>query len=360
MYGPGSSARAIDAGAAAQLGQALEEHLDVGGEERRRLRQSAALQRVQLLGRRRGVRRRAEPVDRVGREDHRLACAGCASAASFIGFPRRRAPTPARSCVIVTARYPAHREPSRHGVRLPVADLEDEKARLRCASRSARGSPRRRARAPARAAARAGARPACRHTAGSRRRDPSPPRRLEAALAQLDVEAEPERVLARERERVVPRRRRRRPPRRGARPSARARSRPSRRRCRARAATAMPSSSASARSTTISVSGRGTSARASVFKRQAAEAPLAEHVGERLALLAPGEQRLERAVDLAVEVGVDARCVSCRATCASSSSASTRGVSMPAAASRRSAVARASRAVKRRARGGGRRSSAPR
>ena len=44
---------------------------------------------------------------------------------------------------------------------------------------------------------------------------------------------------------------------------------------------------------------------------QAAEAPLAKHVGERLTLLAPGEQRLQRAVDLAVEVGVDAG--ACRA-----------------------------------------------
>ena len=44
-----------------------------------------------------------------------------------------------------------------------------------------------------------------------------------------------------------------------------------------------PSIAASARSTTISVSGRGTSARASVAEHEPPEAPLAEHVGERLA-----------------------------------------------------------------------------
>ena len=42
------------------------------------------------------------------------------------------------------------------------------------------------------------------------------------------------------------------------------------------------------------------------LQRQAAEAPLAEHVRERLARLATREQRLDGAVDLAVEVGVEA------------------------------------------------------
>ena len=44
----------------------------------------------------------------------------------------------------------------------------------------------------------------------------------------------------------------------------------------------MPSSSARHRSTTVSVSGRGTSARASVIKVKPPEVPVAEHVGERL------------------------------------------------------------------------------
>ena len=56
----------------------------------------------------------------------------------------------------------------------------------------------------------------------------------------------------------------------------------------------IPATSASARSTTISVSGRGTSARASVRSVSRAEPPLAEHVGERLAPAAPLDEHPRR------------------------------------------------------------------
>ena len=57
---------------------------------------------------------------------------------------------------------------------------------------------------------------------------------------------------------------------------------------------ARPAIRARQRSTTISVSGRGTSTRRSTREREPPEAPLAEHVRERLARLAAGDQPLER------------------------------------------------------------------
>ena len=95
------------------------------------------------------------------------------------------------------------REHVRHLLRLPVADLEHEETRARGAARSARGSPRRAARA--RLVVQLGLQPLERVDVRRVRDDeiPAGGRALEPAFAQLDVEAERLRVLARERERVL-------------------------------------------------------------------------------------------------------------------------------------------------------------
>ena len=97
----------------------------------------------------------------------------------------------------------------------------------------------------------------------------------------------------------------------GARRRSPGRSRPILCRRRARAALSSPSISASARSTRSPSRAAGISARASVGQRQAPKAPLAEHVGERLARAAalarararrPRSASVERAVVLDVEL----------------------------------------------------------
>ena len=88
VYGPGRTARAIAAGAAAQLGHALEEHVEVGASSADGCRLGAALQPVEARDRLLAVRRRAEPVHRVRRQDDRLARRG-----SLLRL-RRRLPSP--------------------------------------------------------------------------------------------------------------------------------------------------------------------------------------------------------------------------------------------------------------------------
>ena len=66
--GPGQHRRGDRASRSAELGHALEEGVEVGRDQRRRLRRSAALEPVETTHRLFVVRRRDEPVDRVGRE----------------------------------------------------------------------------------------------------------------------------------------------------------------------------------------------------------------------------------------------------------------------------------------------------
>ena len=160
--------------------------------------------------------------------------------------------------------------------------------------RSPRADPRRRARPAAPShGSRAGANPipTPRRTAGSKHEVPPFLDRFEPGLVQIDVEVECFGVLAREGERV----------RRGV------DRRHSRTGMLAAIASAIapdpvprsstrgagsPARSARQRSTTISVSGLGTSARASVFRSDAGS-PFAEDVGERLPPRAPLDQLVQ-------------------------------------------------------------------
>src|SRR3954447_25257444 len=119
-----------------------------------------------------------------------------------------------------------------------------------------------------------------------------------------------------------------------------------------------PSASASARSTRVSVSGRGTSARASVFSvsRRKPHSPRTYASGSRASRRTSSGSNPCRSSSR--RAAIPDRVVPRR--WATSHSASARGVSTPAAASLASASARASRTVTRRARGADRPSSAPR
>ena len=120
----------------------------------------------------------------------------------------------------------------------------------------------------------------------------------------------------------------------------------------------LASATSSARSTSVSVSGRGTSARASVISvsRRKPHSPSTYARGSRASRRERSGSRPSTS---------SSRCAASpervvRRRCATSHSASTRGVFTPAAASRCSASASASRTVTPRASGGDRRSRAPR
>ena len=185
MYGPGSSARA-NRRPAAQLGDALEEQVDRGEHERRRLRGAPALERVEPAHRlRRGgatprARRRCLSAD-TGSPARSAATARSTDVAH--GRPFDHPVAAGQVGVARTSAKPSCREQRRDARRLPVADLEHERAAgrertPRPRARRPRSRPCRRAprAAPSRAPP-AGARRArpARRTAGSRRRGPTAP-----------------------------------------------------------------------------------------------------------------------------------------------------------------------------------------
>ena len=275
MNGPGSSARTIARLRPRSSGTQLEQL------RRRSPRSAPPAAAARGPSARRGrstsrslVGRRREPVDGVGRQQHRppgpqrLDHLVVPAATA----PPRPAPCPARSSVIADVGVAGGRQQRGDVAGMPLVHLEHEPAvehARRVARPAAPSAPRRRApraapsRAPRARARRA--RPA-RRTAGSRRRGRTGPSTPSSRSARTKVDVEPvrARVLARERERVS-RQRRSRP---RARPGARARSRARSRRVPVPTSSTRGAShvaiSARQRSTTISVSGRGTSARASV------------------------------------------------------------------------------------------------
>ena len=88
--------------AAAKLGEAFEQHVEIVREQRRGLKRVALFQPVQALGRLRAVGERAEAVDRVGRQDHRLARVERGDRVSH-RLPSTTRSIPARSRVIATS-----------------------------------------------------------------------------------------------------------------------------------------------------------------------------------------------------------------------------------------------------------------
>ena len=130
-------------------------------DDRGRLRLDAPLRAIEPADGVLAVRRGREPVDGVGRDDREPARLDRRDGVVDVshGGPRRPGPGPLRSGVVATSRVAELRRASRPWPRLPVADLEHERARRRGARRPRRGDlPRRRRRRRARRAARSRAR----------------------------------------------------------------------------------------------------------------------------------------------------------------------------------------------------------
>ncbi len=216
VYGPGRRASGEDAGSPPQLGDALEQRVDAGRDERHRLRRRTALQLGEpvhgllAIGRARqavhGVRRDHGEPARADRGRHLLDLAHPAAT------PSTTRSRPVRSCVISTSANP--RSPSSAGdpLSVTVGDLQHEPASafehvtsaLRHRLRGALGEERH-ARLPVADLGSEG------HDlsgadVGRVRHDEVPrPRRQareEVVLEELDREPRPRGVLARQRQRV--------------------------------------------------------------------------------------------------------------------------------------------------------------
>ena len=87
VYGPGSSARAATAAAAASLGHRVENRVEIGGEQLDGHRLRPLLGRAEPPAGSLPVRIRAEPVDRVGRKDDQLS--GPEGGDGFVAHARR-------------------------------------------------------------------------------------------------------------------------------------------------------------------------------------------------------------------------------------------------------------------------------